>query len=269
MAGPDGQISRLGHYEGYSEPTHDSCRRYSEYLTMRDGCRIAIDYFRPMANGALHERPLPVIWTHTRYQRATLLDGKLSTMLDQVPFLPTVVAHGYVVAAVDLRGAGASFGTKFGWLPPEEARDAYEVTEWLAAQPWSNGNVGMYGRSYLGISQYFCASENPPHLRAVFPEVAWLDEYGFAGPGGILLDWPVYSWATEVRSADRAAPLPLGWRDIVEAGRERTTEVLEDPARTTYGRGRRGSGRAGGACRRRSRRRHAGTGDGGAPRQCG
>ena len=66
--------------------------------------------------------------------------------------------------AVDTRGGGASFGTQQGFFSPEEANDAYDITEWLAVQPWSTGAIGMFGRSYLGITQYFAASKAPPHL---------------------------------------------------------------------------------------------------------
>ncbi|MBK8058377.1 MAG: hypothetical protein IPK33_11050 [Gemmatimonadetes bacterium] len=48
----------------------------------------------------------------------------------------------YAVAAVDARGAGASMGTQQGFFMPDEARDAYEITEWLAAQSWSTGRWG-------------------------------------------------------------------------------------------------------------------------------
>src|SRR6185436_14738866 len=122
---------------------------------------------------------LPVIWTHHRYLRAFSRDGKLRTILDWTPWLSDVIKYGYVVAAVDTRGGGASYGVQRGFFSPEETRDAYEITEWLARLPYVTGKVGMFGRSYLGITQYLAASEHPPHLVTIVPEMAVFDWYPF------------------------------------------------------------------------------------------
>jgi len=225
----DGRVSRFGEYSGYTEARFDGWERSSELVPMRDSVRIAIDYFRPTADGRLHEEPLPVIWTHTRYERANLTGGVLNTALDLFPYMVTLVSHGYVVAIVDVRGSGASFGTKVGWFPPEEARDAYDITEWLGTRPWSNGNVGMYGLSYLGITQYFAASEAPPHLKAIFPAVAWLDAYNFAYPGGIFTDRVIQAWGNGVQSSDTSAALPSEWRAMVTADRRREARSRAAP----------------------------------------
>ena len=215
------QISRFNEYGGYSTAEFDGWRRFSQYVTARDGNRLAVDYYRPTKSGELHTDPLPVIWSHTRYQRANITAGKLYTTLEYHPPLVNVLQHGYIIATTDVRGAGASYGTKYGWFPPEEAEDAYDITEWFAAQTWCNDRVGMVRRSYLGITQYFNASEAPPHLACIFPEVAWIDEYDLVYPGGIFSDWGVYCWSRDVESADRSAALPEDWRAIVDANRER------------------------------------------------
>ena len=62
-----------------------------------------------------------------------------------------------------------------GIFTKEETQDAYEITEWFASQPWCDGNIGMLGGSYLGITQLMAASTKPPHLRALFPIVALYD----------------------------------------------------------------------------------------------
>ena len=215
------KISRFGEYAGYSEERYDGWRRFSQHVTVRDCTRIAIDYYRPTQGKTLHEEKLPVIVTMTRYQRSHLGDGQLVTILDYIPYLVKVLKHGYVVAVADVRGSGASYGSKFGWFPPEEALDSYDVIEWLGTQSWSNGNVGMYSASYLGITQLFAASEAPPHLKAIFPEVAWLDSYSFVYPGGIFNLWPMYSWSTAVQTSDFAAPLPPNWKEIIATERDR------------------------------------------------
>ena len=227
------KISRFGEYSGYSTERYDGWRRFSRYVTVWDGTRIAVDYYRPTKDGKLHEEKLPVVLTMNRYQRCTFVDGRIHTILDWVPFLVDVLKHGYVVAIADVRGSGASFGSQFGWFPPEEARDTHDVIEWLGSRSWSSGNVGMFGRSYLGITQLFAASRSPTHLKAIFPEVAWLDVYNFAYPGGIFNFWPVYSWSTGVRTADYAAPLPRGWRGIIEAERYRDAKSYA-PADADY-----------------------------------
>lgn len=216
METSDARVSRFGEYHGYSRPDYDGWRRFSRHVTVRDGTRIAIDCYRPTRAGRLHAEKLPVVWSHTRYQRSNITRGRLYTTFDQHPPLLQVMRHGYVLAVADVRGSGASCGTKHGWFPPEEAEDARDLTEWFAEQPWCNGRVGMVRRSYLGITQYFNASQAPPHLACIFPEVAWIDEYDFVYPGGIFLDWPVYNWAGAVEAADRSAALPADWRAVVE-----------------------------------------------------
>ena len=69
--------------------------------------------------------------------------------------------YGYVVGVVDSRGSGASFGVRKAELGPEEAQDAYDVTEWFAARRWCDRNVGVSGGSYEGIMQLFAAAQGP------------------------------------------------------------------------------------------------------------
>jgi putative CocE/NonD family hydrolase len=145
------------------------------------------------------------VWAYDRYQRASIRAGSLVTQLDQEPWLKTLLRHGYVVGVVDVRGAGASFGVSRGPLSREEAWDLYDITEWFAAQPWCDGNIGMFGRSYLGASQYMAASERPPHLKAIFPEMALFDLYTFTHPGGIFRDDYASNWSRLVKGLDSSA----------------------------------------------------------------
>jgi putative CocE/NonD family hydrolase len=159
--------------------------RESRYITVRDGTRLAADILRPARNGAVETRPLPVIWILQRYLRASLVLGKLRTVVDEQPWLRTLLDHGYIIVAVDARGSGASFGSDLGIQAPAAVADTYDVTEWLAAQPWSDGKIGMIGRSYQGQAQFIAASTQPPHLRAIFPEMAAFDSYADIVGGGI------------------------------------------------------------------------------------
>jgi len=203
------RISEFGKYKGYSKEIYDSWVRISQYITARDGTRLAADIFRPAKDSQPVEEALPVLWTHTRYRRAFVQEGKLQTMLSS-RYLQTLLKHGYVIAAVDIRGAGASFGTWQGTFTKEETQDAYDIIEWLAKQSWCDGNVGMYGGSYLGITQLMAASTNSPHLKAVFPEMALFDLYDVGYPGGIYRDDFMKTWSELTRLMDTdqvAAPV--------------------------------------------------------------
>ncbi|MFW6160275.1 MAG: CocE/NonD family hydrolase [Acidobacteriota bacterium] len=189
------KISSFGKYEGFSPERFDSFVRSSQYLTMRDGTKIAIDIIRPAVDGKPVEEPLPVIWTYTRYRRASLGKNGEVYSTAEASYLQPLLKRGYITAAADVRGSGASFGTWQGIFTEEESQDAYEITEWLASQPWCDGNVGMYGGSYLGITQLMAASTRPPHLKAIFPMVALFDLYETDAPGGVLRDDFLRTWS--------------------------------------------------------------------------
>ena len=190
---PDGSLSGPGKYEGYSQPLYNARSSTSQYITMRDGTKLAALILRPAQNGEPVSTPLPVIWTHDRYHREGIFAWS---------WLLTLLKYGYIIVSVDARGTGASFGTFRGPFSPEETNDAYDITEWLAAQPWSNGNIGMYGRSYLGITQYMAASKAPPHLKAIFPEMAEFDHYSFFYPGGVFHYDFIRQWGDMVKKLD-------------------------------------------------------------------
>ena len=160
-AEPESKVSKLGEYTGFSRPIYKEWTRISQYVAVRDGTKLAVDIFRPVQNGQPVEEPLPVIWTYDRYHRADVKKGKLVTQLDQEPWLRTMLQHGYVVGVVDARGSGASFGDVQEPFGIKEAHDGYDITEWFAAQAWCSKRVGMFGRSYLGITQYLIAATCP------------------------------------------------------------------------------------------------------------
>jgi len=161
--------------------------RTSQYVTVRDGTRLAIDILRPARNGVVSSERLPVILQATPYQRAVRRDGRLVTAADQ-PHLGALLASGYVIASLDIRGRGASFGEASSGDTGSDADryDLYDIIEWLAVQPWSSGAIGMAGCSYVGRTVYWAASALPPHLKAVVPCSAPLDNYeSVMRPGGV------------------------------------------------------------------------------------
>jgi hypothetical protein len=99
------------------------------------------------------------------------------------------VPDGYVCVRVDSRGTGRSPGQVDVWSG-REALDLYQCIEWAAAQPWSNGRIGLAGISYYAMNQYQVAALNPPHLAAICPWEGASDWYReFARHGGILCEF--------------------------------------------------------------------------------
>ncbi len=93
--------------------------------------------------------------------------------------------HGFTVVNADSRGCGHSDGTG-KLLSRQEAEDTYDLVQWIAGQPWCDGNVVMLGVSYLAISQYAVAALRPPALRAICPWEGFTDAYrDLSFPGGV------------------------------------------------------------------------------------
>ena len=222
----DAKVSEFGRYEGYSQERFTEWVNTSRYVEMRDGVKIAVDITRPAVNGEAVDEKFPVVWTHSRYHRnpgalqrffaGAAADSlpPVNSQVDANSGLQRLVKHGYVVAAAQVRGGGASFGRYEGLFSPNETRDAFEIIGWLASQPWSDGNVGMYGGSYLGMTQYMAASESPPALKAIFPNVAGLDMYDVLYPGGVYRKDMITHWGELTRNLDLVWKAPKVATDI-------------------------------------------------------
>lgn len=160
----------------------------SLYLPMRDGVRLAVRITRPAQAGHAAEDRFPVLWQHA----LTITESPNSTERPKeagLGQLPALTAYGYIVVQVARRGNGQSFGIRRGYNDRTEANDAYEVTEWLASQPWSNGAVGVYGCSNTGDAAMHVLSSRPPHLRAVFAGCFSWSKYDAMRRGGIFAQW--------------------------------------------------------------------------------
>jgi len=210
------KISELGRYQGYSEKTYDGHIRHSEYLTLADGTRLAYDLILPANDGIPASEPLPVLFKYTPYLRTfTVFDengvnimadaygltfkekamlrvrywvydrGHLMDPLFRTKWLEDMVYHGYAVIVVERPGTGASFGT----MDPSfevGAQEADEILNWIAAQEWSDGNIGMFGDSWQAQIQFAAASTGNPHLKAIFPVSGSMDNYSSViYPGGV------------------------------------------------------------------------------------
>jgi uncharacterized protein len=104
---------------------------------------------------------------------------------NDVPNANALLAAGYAVLGVSIRGTSCSTGT-FDAFTAQEWSDGAEAVEWAARQPWSNGRLGMFGDSFPGITQVGVAGLRPPHLDAIAPFQVTTEVYRDAGyPGGI------------------------------------------------------------------------------------
>jgi len=217
---------RFGVHSG--EDTYDGFRRHSVYVPMTDQTRIAVDYYLPTAKGVEATGKLPVVLHYTRYGRA-VEDGKggVHTKVDDFALLQHLLRHGYAVAVADSRGTGASFGTRGGDLSAQEDKDSADIIGWVAAQPWSNGKVGMQGRSYPGVTQYHAATMGAPALKAIFAEMAVASPYDWLYTGGTYKKDFVDNWSGNQQERDLKAIPPPARVDADTDGKLRDQAVAE------------------------------------------
>lgn len=186
IAAGDELISAPGQYSGYSSILYDEWKLNSQYVEVRDGTKIAIDIFRPAVNGDAVNTPYPVLWVYNWGGRAkyTGVPGGLP-IIRRGDDYTDLTKYGYVIAVVDARGTGASYGQMIGSYSRTEAQDTFDITEWLAVQPWCDGNVGMFGCSHMGQIEFLAAGMKPPHLKAIFPQCYSFNYYFGKVQGGI------------------------------------------------------------------------------------
>lgn len=157
----------------------------SRYVTMRDGCRLAVDVHLPDGDAAT-PRPALLLFT-PYYRRFALAAGSTAEPNPNTgKFRDFFVPRGYAVVIIDVRGTGASFGTRDGFRSPAERLDSAEVADWVIGQPWSSGIVGATGISYLGAASDFLASTGHPAVKAIAPLFSVWDTYSDNYyPGGL------------------------------------------------------------------------------------
>ena len=165
-----------------SRPDYGIVASYDVMVEMRDGVRLATDVYRPAApDGSPASGRFPTILGRTSYD-------KLNPALWVRPVAEYFTRHGYVTVIQDLRGRGRSegVGQYYHTANVNEGRDGYDTIEWIAAQGWSSGRVGMTGSSHGGIVQNMAALYRPPHLTALWVDVAptsafaWMSRQGGA-----------------------------------------------------------------------------------------
>ena len=154
-------------------------------VAMRDGITIYTDVLRPTQSDAL---PALIAWSpYGKQDPGWLLNripNRAGIPIEAVSGLQKWEGpdpaywceHGYAVVHPDARGANASGGDILFW-GDGEARDVEDLLAWIAKQPWSNGNAGMSGNSWLAVSQWYAAARRPAHLKAIAPWEGEVDFY--------------------------------------------------------------------------------------------
>jgi hypothetical protein len=160
------------------------------HVSMRDGVSLSADIYRPAGSSKY-----PILLVRTPYDKSS--EGETCR---------AAAEHGYVCISQDVRGRYASQGE---WYPfKNESNDGYDTVEWAATLPYSNGQVGMFGESYVGATQWLAAISHPPHLVAIQPSVTASDYHnGWVFQGGALELWFDQSWTSilAVETLQRAA----------------------------------------------------------------
>jgi len=167
---------------------------------MRDGVRLAADLWLPgelRAGGRV-----PAILHQTRYHRATVWGAAarrlgIPELLDvNASLRSSFLRAGYAWVDLDVRGTGASFGSRPCPWWRDEVADGAQVVDWIVAQPWSSGVVGATGVSYGGTCAEFLATNKHPAVKAVAPRFSLFDVFtDVAFPGGVHLHWFTETWA--------------------------------------------------------------------------
>jgi uncharacterized protein len=147
----------------------------SRMIPMRDGVELEAWIFKPsnLAGRA------PAVLTLTQYD----IDG------GRRGGPAALTRRGYVFVQVYVRGRGRSGGFKSDNLGLQVGRDGYDAVEWIARQPWSNGQVVMYGGSFVGMTQWHTAAQRPPHLAAIAPYVSIYPGWDVPNTNGIPQSW--------------------------------------------------------------------------------
>ncbi len=182
----------------------------NEWITLADGTRLAARLWLPEEAEAT---PVPAVLEFLPYRKR---DG--TAPRDESTY-PVFAAAGYAGVRVDIRGSGESEGVIDGEYTPRELSDACEVIDWIVAQPWCSGAVGMMGISWGGFNCLQVAALKPPALKAVISLASTVDRFAddIHFKGGAQLSANL-SWAATMLAYQSRPPDPelVGerWREM-------------------------------------------------------
>jgi putative CocE/NonD family hydrolase len=179
-------------------------KQTSQYLKMSDGTRLAVDVYLP--NSCKPGDKLPTIVEESRYWRV-IEPRRGLTWLYPKPlslYRYEFITRGYAWVVADARGAGSSFGDRPWEMPPIDAQDSKELLNWVVAQPWCNGKLGLIGHSYSGNMAEFALMSKNPAVKAAAVLSSPFDIYtDVLRPGGIPLLPFAHQWAALNKNFDQ------------------------------------------------------------------
>lgn len=243
VAQPPNKVSQLGKYQGYNLENYNGFKTESLYLTLRDSIQLALDVHLP--KGLEASKKIPAILYLTRYVRSLQPIGSIRWLTgpifgnvpkEEVKYLTT---HGYACIIVDVRGTGASTGSRTMEFSSQEIADGAEVVDWIIRQPWSNGKVGSTGVSYLGTTAELLLVNQHPAVQASVIRSGTFDLYEhIAFPGGVRQGPFLEVWRNSTYALDNSK---LGYFSFMaglvvkgvkpvdgDKGRKKLRSALED-----------------------------------------
>ncbi len=203
---------------------HEIVELENEWIVLADGTRLAARIWMPRE---ARERPVPALLEYLPYRKN---DG--TAVRDSIRH-PYLAGHGYAAVRVDMRGSGDSDGILLDEYLPQEQADALEILEWIAAQSWCTGKIGMFGKSWGGFNALQIAAHRPPALKAIITIASTDDRYAddVHYMGGCLLAYDMLPWASIMLTANATPPDPrwVGerWREMWLRRIEETPAYIE------------------------------------------
>lgn len=175
------QTPSISSAEEFSQPVYDVIEELDVKVEMRDGIRLSTNIYRPDDSGRF-----PALLMRSPYGNGGAENS----------WMHFFTQKGYAVVVQDVRGKFESEGV---FAPPtDERQDGYDTQQWVGRQPWCNGKIGTFGRSYIGVTQWASAPLQSPHLVCMMPVVATADNYDFFYPGGAFRLRLATSWGFAV-----------------------------------------------------------------------
>ncbi len=184
-------------------------------VPMRDGVVLHADVYRPESDAKL-----PVLLQRTPYNKN--MPPARTAALDAL----RAASHGYAVVVQDTRGRYSSGGEFYPFR--HEIEDGYDTVEWCASQPWSTGKVGMFGRSYVGATQWLAALSGHPALAAIAPGLTASDYHeGWTYQGGAMAWGFAVSWTLSALTMANLGNISRN-NDVPAGTRERLLEAIDN-----------------------------------------
>ncbi|WP_067476229.1 CocE/NonD family hydrolase [Nocardia amamiensis] len=174
-------------YRNLSPALHGRTREDNVPVPVRDGTRLLADIHRPDADGRF-----PALISAAPYPRQ-LMDLGAPAAIIEAGASDFWVPRGYAHVIANLRGTVGSGGT-YTFFDAQEREDLFDLIEWVAGQPWCDGNVGMIGISYYAMTQMEAATQRPPHLKALFPFNVTVQAWEASYHNGLLSDSFITPW---------------------------------------------------------------------------